>query len=329
MNLIRRLSYSFLLLVVPTVWLWSAPRVWTDVQGRLVTGEFEGLRGELIVLRVGTKSYAFPLSRLSPPDQAYARSLAATLGGANISSPSSTSRISTNWPQWRGPRGDGVSRETGLLRQWSSKGPKKLWSTQNLGGGYSSVIVVDQRIYTLGDGGGATSIYALDRATGKLVWTTPIGGGGANGTPTFDPETEFVYAISKNGSLGCVRASNGELVWKKDFKRDFGGKMMSGWGYSESPLIDGPLLLCSPGAPDSAFAALDKRSGRTVWKAPFPSGMGSKGKDGAGYGSIAVVNLGGAKPWLTSRRFSYWEANLALQQDCQRHRQHPLRRGGW
>ena len=83
-----------------------------------------------------------------------------------------------NWPQWRGPRGDGVSRETGLLRQWSSKGPKKLWSTQNLGGGYSSVIVVDQRIYTLGAGGGATSIYALDRATGKLVWPTPIGGGG-------------------------------------------------------------------------------------------------------------------------------------------------------
>ena len=289
---------SFLLLVVAAQ---AAPRVWTDVNGRRVTGEFISVDpGNVIVLNVGGRSYAFPLNRLSPQDQAYARQLAAarTVAAPGHLSGSPNSAGAGDWPRWRGPHADGVSRETGLLKQWPSGGPRKLWTTTNLGRGYSSVVVAANLVFTLGESGGATSMHAVDRASGKRKWSTPIGGGGANGTPTFDPETGHVYGISKNGDLACLRASDGKLVWKIQFERDFGGKMMSGWGYSESPLVDGPILLCSPGARDAAIIALDKRTGRAIWKAPFPSGMGSKGKDGAGYGSIAIASPGGAKQYV-------------------------------
>jgi len=147
-----------------------------------------------------------------------------------------------------------------LLAQWPENGPTLLWSTHNLGKGYSSIIVVGDRIFTLGEAGGATSLYALDRATGRKAWESPIrGGGGANGTPAYDKEVSLVYGLTKNGNLAGVRASDGKLVWQKNFERDFGGKMMSGWGYSESPVIDGAWLICSPGAPSAAILALDKK----------------------------------------------------------------------
>ena len=123
-------------------------------------GEFEGFQGELIILRVGTKSYAFPLARLIASDQAYARHLVA--GNPIESLAKNNLRPTSDWPRWRGPNGNGVSRETGLLKQWPSRGPPLLWTTNNLGKGYSSVIVVGDRIYTLGLAGGGTSIFAIN-----------------------------------------------------------------------------------------------------------------------------------------------------------------------
>ena len=74
--------------------------------------------------------------------------------------------------------------------------------------------------------------------------------------------------------------------------------MMSGWGYSESPLLDGPWLICSPGAPNAAIVALDKNTGKEIWRTPFPRDMGKKGKDGAGYGSVSIVEFGGKKQYV-------------------------------
>ena len=125
-----------------------------------MTGDFETIRGDIIVLRVGTQSYAFPLSRLTAADQLFARSLASK----NPSESRDGKRETTDWPRWRGPHGDGVSREAGLLAQWPENGPNLLWSTNNLGKGYSSIIVVGDQIFTLGEAGGATSLYALNRA---------------------------------------------------------------------------------------------------------------------------------------------------------------------
>ncbi|MFP6901984.1 MAG: PQQ-binding-like beta-propeller repeat protein [Opitutales bacterium] len=282
--------FSFLLAITSTG---AATRIWTDQRGSTVKGEYIRLDGSTITLLVNGRTYSFPLARLSLEDQAFARRLAAA-----AANPASTKNTS-DWPRWRGPQGDGVSRETGLLKQWPSNGPRLLWTTSNLGQCYSSVIVTGDRIFTLGENGGATSIHALERTTGKIVWSTPIrGGGGANGTPAFDPDNRLVYGITKNGNLACVKASSGELVWQKNFARDFGGKMMSGWGYSESPLVDGPWLVCSPSGPDAAIVALDKRTGGLVWSAPFPRDMGRKGKDGAGYGSVAILETGGSKQYL-------------------------------
>jgi outer membrane protein assembly factor BamB len=288
-------AFLITLLFLSNLWMKSAPRIWTDVQGRRVTGDFETIRGDIIVLRVGTQSYAFPLSRLTAADQLFARSLASE----NPSESRDGKKQTTDWPRWRGPHGDGVSREAGLLAQWPENGPNLLWSTNNLGKGYSSIIVVGDRIFTLGEAGGATSLYALDRATGRKAWESPIrGGGGVNGTPAYDKEFNLVYGLTKNGNLVGVRASDGKLVWQKNFERDFGGKMMSGWGYSESPLLDGPWLICSPGAPNAAIVALDKRTGKEIWRTPFPRDMGTKGKDGAGYGSVSIVEISGKKQYV-------------------------------
>ena len=118
---------------------------------------------------------------------------------------------------------------------------------------------------------------------------------GSNCTPTVDGD--LVYAISIEGDLICARTDNGETVWRKNFARDFGGKMMSGWGYSESPLVDGNLLVCTPGGEQAVMAALDKKTGRPVWTTAMPYG-GSNGKDGAGYSSIVISQGAGVKQYI-------------------------------
>lgn len=202
-----------------------------------------------------------------------------------------------NWPQWRGPNRDGISPETDLLDKWPKQGPTLLWKAKGLGGGYSSVAVVDGKIYTLGQSGGKEHLLALDGTDGKILWSTPTGGNAApNGTPTVDGDR--VYAVGNQGDLVCANLADGRLVWQKNFGRDFGGKMMSGWGFSESPLVDGDRLLCTPGAKDAMIVALDKQTGATLWKAAMPGNVGPRGKDGAGYSSIVIGNGAGVKQYV-------------------------------
>jgi outer membrane protein assembly factor BamB len=106
-----------------------------------------------------------------------------------------------------------------------------------------------------------------------------------------------VYAVGLNGDLVCVDATSGREIWRKNFARDFGGKMMSQWGFSESPLVDGNNLLCTPGGNRAMMVALDKESGSMVWAAAMPPVQG-KGKDGAGYSSIVISNAGGIKQYV-------------------------------
>lgn len=198
-----------------------------------------------------------------------------------------------DWPQWRGPDRTGVSTETGLLDRWPAEGPPLAWKVEGVGAGYSSVAVADGKIYTLGtfakeDGSGAAEhLVALDASNGKRIWATPIGDADhSNGTPTVDGDR--VYCVGLNGDLACLKTDSGEIVWKKNFGQDFGGQMMSGWGYSESPLVDGDRLICTPGAKDAMLAALDKMTGEVIWKSPLPDDIGDRGGDGAGYSSIVV-----------------------------------------
>ena len=130
--------------------------------------------------------------------------------------------------------------------------------------------------------------------------SSPAGPGsrerGPNCTPTVDGN--LVYGITIDGDLLCAQVASGEEVWRKNFAKDFGGKMMSGWGYSESPLVDGNLLVCTPGAERAILAALDKRTGKVAWTTPMPYG-GSHGQDGAGYSSIVISQAAGVKQYVT------------------------------
>jgi outer membrane protein assembly factor BamB len=199
------------------------------------------------------------------------------------------------WPQWRGPHRDAVSADKHLLTHWPEEGPPRVWTASGLGSGYSSVVVVEGRIYTMGDREDGVYVICLDDTDGSEIWSQRIddkwGSDGPRSTPTTDGE--FVYALSPHGGLVCLTASDGETRWQKQLKDDFGGRMMSGWGYSESPLIDGELLVCTPGADDAAMAALDRRTGETVWLARIPD------CDGAGYASIVKSEAAGIPQYIT------------------------------
>ena len=197
-----------------------------------------------------------------------------------------------DWHQWRGPNRDGISTETGLLTQWPADGPPLKWRVRGLGRGMSSVAISGDHIYSMGKKDGQTHIVCRNLSDGGEVWSTPIGGGSdPNCTPTVDPETGFVYGLTHSGELMCVDGKSGREVWKKSFPSDFGGSMMSMWGYSESPLIDGDRLVCTPGSDRAIIASLDKRTGRTIWTTSSPQDqIGQAGKNGAGYSSIVIGN---------------------------------------
>ena len=193
-----------------------------------------------------------------------------------------------SWPQWRGPNRDGVSKETGLLKQWPAEGPALVWKAAGAGRGYSSFSVANGRLYTMGLRGDREFVVAFDVATGKEAWATPNGnafrndrGDGPRGTPTVDGDR--VYALGGNGDLSALNARTGQVVWAKNILKEFGGRNIT-WGISESPLIVGNKLLVNPGGPDASIVALNKTDGSVIWKSQ---------SDRAGYSSAIPVEVNG------------------------------------
>jgi len=216
----------------------------------------------------------------------------------SIGGQESVPAASGDWPQWRGPRRDAVCTETGLLKEWPKDGPPLLWKHTGLGGGYSTPSFAGGKIYGMSYRGDNEVVWRLDEATRKEDWATTIANKGRAGfnegsrcTPTVDGN--LLYAVGVSGNLVCLDIAAGKVVWKKDFKKDFGGQMMSGWGFSESPLVDGNHLIVTPGGDDAALVALDKKTGATVWKASVPGG------GGAGYASVMPAEVGGVRMYIT------------------------------
>jgi outer membrane protein assembly factor BamB len=207
----------------------------------------------------------------------------------------------SDWPGWRGSNRDGLSPETGLLQEWPAVGPRLVWRARGIGAGLSSVAVVGDRIYTMGDKEGAQHVFALNKADGRIVWSARVGPpwddeyAGPRGTPTVDGD--LVYAIGTEGDLVCLEAKSGKERWRKSLSRDFGGSMSTMWKFSESPLVDGDRLVFTPGARDAALVAVDKRTGQTIWKAAVPD-LGPRGKDGAAYSGIVISNGAGVKQYV-------------------------------
>ena len=193
-----------------------------------------------------------------------------------------------DWPQWRGPNRDGISKETGLLKQWPAEGPPLVWKASGAGGGYSSFSVANGKLYTMGLRGEREYVVAFDVATGKEAWSTPHGsafrndrGDGPRGTPTVDGDR--VYALGGSGDLTALDARTGKIVWSKNVLKEFGGSNIT-WGISESPLVLGDKVLVNPGGPGASIVALNKANGALIWKSQ---------SDKAGYSSAIPVEVNG------------------------------------
>lgn len=192
------------------------------------------------------------------------------------------------WPQWRGANRDGISKETGLLKQWPDGGPPVVWKATGAGRGYSSFSISKGRLYTMGLRGDREFVIAFDIANGKEVWATAHGGGfkndrgdGPRGTPTIDGER--LYALGGNGDLSSLDLKTGKVGWTVNVLSKFGGSNIR-WGISESPLVIGDKVLVNAGGPGASIVALKKADGSLVWKSQ---------SDEAGYSSAIPVEIGG------------------------------------
>ena len=205
-----------------------------------------------------------------------------------------------DWPQWRGPDRSGVSKETGLLKEWPKGGPPLAWKTAGLGTGFATPSISNGRVYLLGGRKDNTEEYliALNEKDGKEIWSTKIGRVGANrgqqypaprSTPAADGDR--IYALSSDGDLVCVEAADGKLIWHKHLEKDFGGRR-GNWAYAESPLIDGDVLVCTPGGSKATMVALNKKTGDVIWTASVPEG------NEAAYSSIVMAQAGGTKQYV-------------------------------
>ncbi len=178
-----------------------------------------------------------------------------------------------DWPQWQGPDRTRMSKETGLLKEWPNGGPRVIWTANNLGGGYGSIAVAADRVFLQGAREANSVVIALNRADGKEVWAKTLGpvatrmrtsmGAGPGGTPTVDGD--LLYVLTENGDLSCLKTSDGAAVWQLNILSEFGGSQLP-WLVSESPLVDGPHLVVSPGGPGAGIVKLDKMTGKAVWK---------------------------------------------------------------
>ncbi|MDX1643650.1 MAG: PQQ-binding-like beta-propeller repeat protein [Thermoanaerobaculia bacterium] len=211
-----------------------------------------------------------------------------------------------DWPQWRGPERNGKSAETGLLDEWPAEGPPLAWQAAGLGGGYSSLSIVDGRIFTMGDIGETQYVVAITEDGGDPLWKTEVGPfwedeyGGPRATPTIDGDR--LYALGTFGDLVCLETATGREIWRRNLQEEFGGDLMKAmgqydWRYAESPLVDGDKVIVTPGAPEAMVVALDKTSGEEIWRATIPE-LGEAGADGAAYSSIVISHGGGVKQYV-------------------------------
>ncbi len=177
------------------------------------------------------------------------------------------SATADDWPLWRGPDVNGISRETGWTTSWPSDGPKQLWKA-SVGTGFSSVAIAHGRLFTLGNKGEADTVYCFDATTGKQLWkysyACPLDPiyyeGGPGSTPAVDGER--VYTLSKRGHFFCFDAATGKIFWRHNFMEEVEAAKPR-WGFAGSPVIQGNLVILNVGG---AGTALHKTTGKIAWK---------------------------------------------------------------
>ena len=224
-----------------------------------------------------------------------------------------SSASATDWPQWQGPNRNAMSNERGLLQEWPTGGPPLVRKIRGLGGGDGAPAIAAGRIFGMGHRDNKEVVWAFSETDGEELWATtlgpafvqnpPQGKEGPGCTPTVDGDR--LYVLGMGGDLACLQVADGKVVWQKNLAKDFGGKIPT-WSYRESPLVDGEKLICTPGAADAMFVALDKMSGEVIWKSKLPDrgaeaasgGGGRKGGAGAAYASIIAIDVDGQRQYV-------------------------------
>jgi len=189
-----------------------------------------------------------------------------------------------DWPQWRGPGHDGISKESAWNPKWEGE-PKLLWSAQ-IGTGFSSITVADGQAFTMGLDGKTETVYALNRTTGKIAWKhgwpssfkAQFYEGGTSGTPTVDGGSVFV--LGQSGDLLSLAAATGKVQWQKNLATDLGLEIGT-WGLTGAPLVDGDRLILNAG---TSGTAVNKKTGAVVWKS---------GAEATGYATPVPFSLAG------------------------------------
>jgi len=203
----------------------------------------------------------------------------------------SLSSQAADWPTFRGADRRDISTETGLLKKWPTSGPEVLWINKDAGLGYAGYSIVGDTLYTLGARDAVEYVIAVDLATGKEKWSAEAGalltngwGDGPRSTPTVDGD--HLYALAAKGTLVCLTKIDGKEVWRVTME-SLGGKV-PGWGYCESPLVDGNVVIVTPGGAQGTLAAFDKITGKLAWQS-------GEWTDPAQYSSIIAVDHNGAR----------------------------------
>ncbi|HKJ41690.1 MAG TPA: PQQ-binding-like beta-propeller repeat protein, partial [Sunxiuqinia sp.] len=169
--------------------------------------------------------------------------------------------------QWRGPNGNGVYEAPDMLPSWPADGPNVLWSFDGLGEGFSSPAFANGKIYCSGMIDGIGYVFVLDQQ-GKEITRMKYGNEftssypGARSTPTV--VGDLVYMLSGNGILVCMDANTGATKWSKNLFKDFDGKNIT-WGITESVVVDGDVVFCSPGGKTNNVVALNRFNGDLIW----------------------------------------------------------------
>jgi outer membrane protein assembly factor BamB len=213
------------------------------------------------------------------------------------------------WPQWRGPRRDGKSDETGLAATWPEGGPRAIWTATDLGRGYSAPVIQGDRLWLTGDVGEELRIFALD-LEGKPVWQARNGASWKGPYPGARASVALsrgrLFHLNAHGRVVCLDAASGQELWALNLFEEFGGKNIT-WGISECLLVDGDRVMVTPGGTRALMAALDVRDGSTVWTSgPLRLGASELPRhervaepagdtDNAGYASPILVEMGGRR----------------------------------
>lgn len=226
--------------------------------------------------------------------------------------------VADDWPQWLGPERDSHWRESGIVERFSSDGPKLRWKTK-IAGGYSGPSVSGGRVFVMdwlpgtADSGeflhegtppknknfvrkrlpGQERVLCLRESDGKVLWSQQYECAyssvatyaiGPRATPIVD--RNLVYTVGAEGNLLCLQVSDGSVVWSVNFRKRYGLEVPN-WGVASSPLVDGDRLLCIAGGEGSTCVALDKRTGKEIWRAlsaPEP-----------GYSSPVIYTIAGER----------------------------------